>query len=58
MQKEDMYVEHVYCWTKQRILFNEEETIKMIRKLAGVSKLSNTKVTDPCLALFRLFYKG
>jgi len=31
--------EHVWSWIKLRILFNEEEVIKMIRKLVGVIKI-------------------
>jgi len=31
--------EHVWSWIKQRILFNEEETIKMVRRLTGVVKI-------------------
>jgi len=31
--------EHVWSWIKQRILFNKEETIKIIRKLVGMIKI-------------------
>jgi len=31
--------EFLWSWIKQRILFNEEETIKMIRRLVGVIKI-------------------
>jgi len=47
MQEEDYVCEwHVWSWTKQRTLFNEE-VINMVKGLIGViKKMSNTKMTD------------
>jgi len=58
MQEEDYVCEwHVWSWTKQRTLFNEE-VINMVKGLIGmIKKMSNTKMTDIRPSTMKYIYK-